>query len=33
LDGLAEYEGSILSLRAFGKAFDEHTFMDRLVVR
>ena len=33
LDGLVNYEGSILSLRAFGKAFDEYIFMDRLVVR
>ena len=33
LDGLADYEGSLLSLRAFGKAFDEESFMERLAVR
>ena len=33
LDGQVHYEGSLLSLRAFGKAFDENIFMERLAVR
>ena len=33
LDGLADYEGSLLSLRSFGKAFDKNTFMERMAVR
>ena len=32
-DGLADYDGSLLSLRAFSKAFDESPFMERLAVR
>ncbi len=33
LDGLADYEGSLLSLRAFGNAFDKSSFMERMAVR
>lgn len=32
-DGLIELEGNPLKLRAFGKAFDENPFMERLAVR
>lgn len=32
-DGVIEFEGSLLALRSFGKAFDENPFMERLAVR
>ncbi|BFM15001.1 alkyl sulfatase YjcS [Maricurvus nonylphenolicus] len=32
-DGVIDFEGNPLKLRAFGKAFDENPFMERLAVR